>query len=76
MKDKVHAVHRIQQAGRAAYIADVELELGVIVSQAHIVLFLLVAREDANFADVGIEEAIQHGGAEGAGAASDEQNSV
>ena len=39
----------------------------------HVVLLLLVAGEDADLADVGLQETPQHGVAEGAGAAGDQQ---
>ena len=39
----------------------------------HIVLFLLIAGEDANLADVRAEETVQDGVAEAAGAAGDEE---
>jgi len=37
---------------------------------AHIVLLFLIAAEDADFFDVGIQETAQHGIAEGTGTAS------
>jgi len=73
MKHEIHTGHRVQQALWSAHIADVELELGMVVGQPHVVLFLLIAGEDADLADVGIEEAVQDGIAEGAGAAGNEK---
>lgn len=44
----------IQQAFGPAHIADVELDLAVIVLQPHVVPFLLVAAENADFGDIGL----------------------
>jgi hypothetical protein len=43
---------------------------------AHVILLFFVAGEDADFADVGVEEAVEDGVAEGAGAAGDEEGFV
>ena len=71
MKHIVHARHGIEQAFGPPHIADVELQLVVVIGQPHIMLFLLIAAEDANLADVRTEKAAQHGIAEGARAARD-----
>lgn len=76
VEDEIHARHGIQQARGPAHVPDGELDFGVVVRQPHIVLLLLVARKDADLADAGIEEAIQDGVAEGAGAAGDEKGLV
>lgn len=76
MEDEIHADHGVQQALRPAHVADIELQLGVIVVQPHVVLFLFIAAEDANFRDVGIEKAVEHSIAKSTGAASDEKSLV
>lgn len=58
MKDEIHPAHRLLHAALVAHVADVELELGAVVALAHVVLFLLVTAEDANLADIGVEEAL------------------
>jgi hypothetical protein len=58
---------------RIAHVADVELQLAVVVELPHVVLLLLVAGEDADFTDVGVEEAAEDGVAEGAGTAGDQE---
>ncbi len=73
MEDEIHADHSVLQAVGLPDVADVELELGIGVGQTHVVLLLLVPAEDADLADVGIQEAPQHGVAERAGAAGDQK---
>lgn len=78
----VHAGHRVTHGARVAHVADVELDLGRVVRKlclelvAHIVLLFLVAGEDADLADVGGQEMLQNGGAEGACPAGDEEGGV
>ena len=43
---------------------------------AHVVLLLLVAREDADFADVTVEETAEDGVSEGTGASGDKEDFV
>lgn len=72
MEDEIHPAHRLLDAALVAHVADVELELGAVVALAHVVLLLLVTAEDADLADVGVEEALEDGVAEGTGAAGDQ----
>jgi len=65
----VHALHGDVHALFVAHVADVILHLWVLQLVAHVVLFLLVAREDAYFLYVAVEETAQHGIAEAARAA-------
>ena len=76
VKDIIHALHRIMDAVVIPYIANVELELGIVQRNAHVLLLLLVTAEDANFTDIGFDEALEHGIAKGAGAAGDHQGLV
>ena len=69
MEDEIHSAHGLLHAALIAHIADVELELGAVVALAHVVLLLLVTAEDANLGDVGVEEALENGVAEGASSA-------
>ena len=76
VKNVIHAFHRIVDAVVIPYIANVELELGSVQRDAHILLLLLVTTEDADFADIGFDEALEHGIAKGAGTAGDHQGLV
>ena len=67
----VHAAHRDVNGLLVAHVADVELDLGVLKPVTHVVLFLLVAREDADLLDVAVQETSKNGVAEAAGAACD-----
>ena len=75
MEDVIDAGHGVAARLEVADVTDEELDLvgdlghtGLIVV-AHVVLFFLVAGEDADLGDVGLEEAGEDGVAEGAGAA-------
>ena len=75
----VHPHHGGLHAGKVPYIADIELDLARRFRQlglkfvAHIVLLLFVTGKDADLGNVGGEETVQHGVAEAAGAAGDEE---
>ena len=77
MEDVVHAGHGIANRLRVAHVADVELDLlGVLRMpglqlMAHVILLLLVAGEDADLLEVGIQEVLEDGGTEGTGSAGD-----
>ena len=71
VKHIVHPAHGGGYAARFTHIADVKLELGMVVALAHVVLFFLVTAEDADFTQVRIQKTPQHGVAEGAGATGD-----
>ena len=79
VEDVVHPGHGVGHRARIAHVADVKFDLSGAVGVprlqlvAQVVLLLLVAREDADLTDVGVEKVPQHGVAEGAGAAGDEQ---
>ena len=75
-EDEVHAIECIADAAVVAHIADVVLDLVVLVEVTHIVLLLLVAAEDADLSNIGIQEAFEHGIAEGTGAAGDEDGLI
>ena len=67
MENVVNAGHSVTDGLRVADIADVELDLLGSVRvlglklMAHIVLLLLITREDANLLQVGIQEVLQNG---------------
>lgn len=56
-ENKVNAIESITDAAVVAYIADVVLDLVVLVEVTHVVLLLLVAAEDADLCNVRIQEA-------------------
>lgn len=64
MKDVFHTGHSVQEAAGVAHVANVELELGVGVLPAHVVLLLFIAGKDADFPDVGCQKSLQDGMAE------------
>ena len=82
MKDVVHSLHCIVKRTLIAYVTDIELYLACHLGHTclkvvtHVVLLLLVAGEDADFADVGLEEAVENCVAEAAGASCDEEDFV
>ena len=75
MEDVVHTVHRIAHGLGVAHVTDEEANLGgkfrttLLQAMAHIILLLLVAREDANLLKLGVDEVLEHGVAEAARAA-------
>lgn len=73
LKDIIDALHGRHDAGRVTHIADIKFQLGIGEIDAHILLLLLIPAEDPDLFDIGSEEAIEDGIAEGAGAAGDEE---
>ena len=77
VEDVVHPRYGVAHGLRVAHITDVELDfLGVLRMLrlqlvTHVVLFLLVAGEDADLLEVGVQEVLEDGGTEGTGSASD-----
>ena len=77
VEDVIDARHRILQRALVPHIADVELNLVRHLRHPrlevvpHIVLLLLIPRENADLADVRTKKTIQHGVAEGACASGD-----
>ena len=63
-------MHGVAHGLGVADVADEEADLvgllrvALLKHVAHVVLLLLVAREDADLADVGLEEVLEHGVAE------------
>ena len=82
MEDVVNAVHGVAHALGVADVADEEADLGcelggpLLQAVAHVVLFLLVAGEDADLGQVGVHEVLEHGVAERAGASRDHEGLV
>ena len=82
VEDVVHARHGVAHGLRIAHVADVELDLLGVLRMlrlqlvAHVVLLLLVAGEDADLLEVGVQEVFEDGGTEGTGAAGDHQGGV
>ena len=82
MENKVDAGHNIPQALDVAHIADVEFDLVVIVGvlrlklMAHIVLLFLIAAENADLADIGGQEMLEHRMTKAAGTTGDQQRFI
>ena len=74
VEDIVDAAGRVQDAREVAHVADVELQLRIVVLLAHVVLLLLVTAENADLRDAGVEEALQHCVAERTGATSNQKH--
>ena len=72
----VHSAHRDVDALAVANIPDVELYLRVLQHVPHVVLLLLVPREDADLPDVAVKKATEHGVTETARAACYQQDFV
>ena len=82
MEYVIDSLHRIGEGAAIAHVTDVEFNLvghfrhtGLEVV-AHVVLFFLVAREDANLTDVSPEETVQYGVSEGAGTSGNKEGFV
>ena len=82
MEDIVHTAHGAFERGLVAHVAYVELDLvrdlriiGLVL-MAHVVLFLLVARENADFLNIRREETLEDSVAEGTGSSGDHECSV
>ena len=56
----INSAQRVMDAVVIPYVADVELQLIAIQSDAHVLLFLLIAAEDANFRNIGMQEALKN----------------
>ena len=75
----VHAAHRALERGPVAHVADVEFDLARdlriigLVLMPHVVLLLLVARENADLLDVCLEEPPEDGVAEAPGPPGDHE---
>ena len=67
VEDVVHAAHRALERGPVAHVADVEFDLARdlriigLVLMPHVVLLLLVPRENADLLDVCLEEPPENG---------------
>ena len=72
----VHPAHRDVHALLVAHVPDEELHLRVLEHVTHVVLLLLVPREDADLLDVAVQEATEHGVPETARAACYQQDFV
>ena len=79
MEDVVHAAHRALERGPVAHVADVEFDLARdlriigLVLMPHVVLLLLVARENADLLDVCLEEPPEDGIAKAPGPPGDHE---
>ena len=79
MEDVVHPVHCVLDACEVAHVANVEPDLVGHVGHlglelvAHVVLFFLVAAKNANFANIRLQKAVEHGIAETARTAGDQK---
>ena len=82
MEHIIHPLHRILQRALVANVTDVELNLvrhlrhPSLEIVAHVILLLLVTREDADLADIRPKETVQHRFPETTGATGDQQGFI
>jgi hypothetical protein len=82
MEDIIDPGHGISAGLNIAHIANKELYFmshigeSSLVFMTHVILFFLVAREDANLLDIRIEESTKHGVSETARTACNQQDFV
>ncbi len=82
VEDVVHAVHGVAHRLGVAHVPDEEANLAgqlgrpLLQAVAHVVLLLLVAREDADLREVGVHEVLEHGVSERSGTARDHQGLI
>lgn len=79
MKDEIHPAHGAFHAGGVAHVANIKAQLArklrvqLLVFVAHVVLLFLIARKNANLADVAVQKVLEHRVAKTACAARDKQ---
>ena len=73
MEHVVHADQGLSDSTVLSHVTDVELDIVATECDAHILLLLLVAAEDADLRQIGVDEVSEHRVPEGPGAASDEE---
>ena len=82
MEDIVDSLHGVLKRRLVAYVADVELDLVCnlghrsLIEVTHVVLLLLVAREDTDLTDIRTEKTVQNCVTEATGSTGDHQNFV
>ena len=72
VEDAIDALHSLQHAGVVTHVAQKKLYAPVRQMDAHVLLLLLVPREDANLSHRPGEEAPRDGMAKGTGAPGDQ----
>jgi hypothetical protein len=60
VEDEIHPPDSLAHAVNVAHVTYVELELVVAVRLPHVVLFFLIPGEDADLADVCVQEVLQY----------------
>lgn len=82
VKDIVDVAHRGPNTRQIAHVANIEPQLVALFGHAalikvpHVVLLLFVAREDADFANIGVQKTVENRVAKGARAARYEQRLI
>ena len=82
MEYVIHSVHGVLDRLQVSDVTDIELDLLcdlrhlLLELVAHIVLLLLVAGEDTDLTDIGLQKAVQNGVAERARAAGNQKGLV
>ena len=76
MEDEIGTYHHVSEAGRLPDVTQIEAEARIRVHASHVILLLLVAAEDANLPETGVEKSREHGVPEGAGATRDHERAA
>jgi hypothetical protein len=76
VENKTDTVHGMGYGCGVANVAQIKLKFWRLVGLTHIVLFLLIAAEDTNFGNLGVEKATHDGVAKRASTACYEKSFV
>jgi len=60
VKDVVDATGGIENAREVTHVADIKLQLRIVVFFPHIILLLFVAAENADFRNLGVKESLEN----------------
>ncbi|MNY45192.1 hypothetical protein D3C86_1802760 [compost metagenome] len=71
MEDVIHTAHCRAHASRISHIADIELELGMVVALAHVILLFLVTAENSNLSYIRTQKPLEYRITKRAGTAGD-----
>ncbi|MNL09225.1 hypothetical protein D3C87_1299770 [compost metagenome] len=60
VEDVIHTAHCRAHASRISHIADIELELGMVVALAHVILLFLITAKYSNLRQISIQKTFEH----------------
>ena len=76
VKDVIYPAHGSSHAARISHIANVELELGMVIALAHVILLFLIAAEYANFRNFSVKKTFKDCIAKRPGSAGNQKNFI